>query len=121
VDGEASLTEKGYRVVPGALRNAQKTYDIVARNWTLLREDMIGWKLDDSELGLIGRQAGVVDDYNEAIDTIAAKLDTGAERMRSAGEALHEVATAYEAQDAAYYAKFGWLDKQLDGVAPPPD
>jgi hypothetical protein len=120
VDGEARLTEKGYRVVPGALRNAQKTYDIVASDWTMLREDMLGWTMDDSELGLIGKAAGVVTDYNEAITAITGKLRTGAESMRSAGEALHDVASAYEAQDAAYYAKFGWLENQLDAVAPPP-
>lgn len=121
MDGEARLTEEGFRVVPAALRNAQKTYDIVARNCAKLGEDMLGWKMADADLGLIGRQAAVIDDYNEAIDTISDKLNTGAEHMRSAGEALKEVATAYEAQDAAYYAKFGWLEKDLDGVAPPPD
>lgn len=123
MDDEASLTEKGFRVVPAAVRNAQKTYDIVARNWTQLRDDMDAhrWKMEDGELGLIGREAGIIDDYNEMIDTIADKLNTGAERLRGAGEALNAVASAYEAQDETYYAKFGWLDKQLDGVAPPPD
>ena len=121
MDEQARLSEKGYRVVPGALRNAQKTYDIVARSWTSLREDVRRWKLDEGDLGLIGREAGVVGDYNEATDTVADKLGTCADRMQSAGEVLHEVATAYEAQDAEYYARFGWLENRLDGVAPPPD
>jgi hypothetical protein len=121
VDGDARLTERGFRAVPAAVRNAQKTYDIVASSWAQLGADMLDWKMADDDLGLIGRQAKVIDDYNAAIDTIAGKLNTGAERMRSAGAAVNDVATAYEAQDAAYYAKFGWLEKDLDGVAPPPD
>lgn len=120
MDGEARLAERGFLAVPAAVRNAQKTYDIVADSWTQLGADMLGWKLEPTDLGLIGRLADVTSDYNEAIDTIAAKVGTGAERLRAAGVALNEVATAYEAQDSAYYAKFGWLEKDLDGVAPPP-
>ena len=120
MDGQGRLTEHGYRVVPAALRNAQKTYDITAASWVQLRDDVLGWTLGDNDLGLLGRVAGVVADYNSALATIGDKLQTGSESLRSASDALNQVATAYEAQDEKYYAKFGWTQRQLEGVAPPP-
>jgi hypothetical protein len=120
-DGQGRLSEQGYLVVPAALRNAQKAFAITADEWDALRKDMLGWTLGDRDLGLLGWLAGVVTDYNEAVSTITDKLQTGAQSLHSAGTALDSVAAAYEKQDEEYYAKFGWTEKQLDGVAPPPD
>lgn len=120
MDGQARLSHNGYLVVPAALRNAQKTYDVVAASWDTLREDVLSWTLEDGDLGLLGRLAGVVGDYNGAVQEIADKLQTGSQSLHSAGEALNHVAAAYEAQDEKYYAAFGWTQKQMDGVAPPP-
>jgi hypothetical protein len=121
VEGDTRLQQNGYRVIPAALRNAQKTYEITAERWTTLHGNVLSWTLADDDLGLIGRQAGVIAQYNQAVNTIADKLRDGSESLRSAGEALDQIAAAYEAQDEKYYAEFGWTDKQLDGVAPPPD
>ena len=118
-DGQARLSERGYRVVPGALRNAQKAFAITGDEWDALGKDMAGWTLADGDLGLLGRLAGVVSDYNEAVTAITDKLQTGAQSLHAAGTALDSVAAAYEKQDEKYYAKFGWTEKQMDGVAPP--
>jgi hypothetical protein len=115
------LSEKGYRVVPAALRNAQKAFAITGDEWDALGKEMAGWTLADGDLGLLGRLAGVVSDYNEAVAKITDTLQTGTQSLQAAGTALNSVATAYEQQDEKYYAKFGWTEKQMDGVAPPPD
>lgn len=120
MDGEGRIEHHGYQVVPAALRNAQRTYDAVADAWEGLHQAMQGWKLGDDDLGLLGRRAGVVGDYNGAVDTILDKLQTGMDQLRAASDALNQVATAYEAQDAEYYAKFGWTAAQMDSVAPAP-
>ncbi|MFL6142159.1 MAG: hypothetical protein ACJ72N_09895 [Labedaea sp.] len=115
------MSEQGYRVVPASLRNAQKAFAITGDEWDALRKDMAGWTLGDTDLGLLGRLAGVVSDYNGAVTTITDKLQTGAQSLHAAGTALDSVAAAYEKQDETYYAKFGWTEQQMDGVAPPPD
>lgn len=120
-DGQGRLSEKGYRVVPAALRNAQKAFAITGDKWDALGKDMAGWTLADGDLGLLGKLAGVVSDYNEAVNAITDKVQTGAQSLHAAGTALNTVAAAYEKQDEEYYAKFGWTEKQMDGVAAPPD
>jgi hypothetical protein len=120
-DGAGRLSEKGYRVVPAALRNAQKAFAITGDEWDALGKEMAEWTLADGDLGLLGRLAGVVGDYNQSVNEIIGKVQTGAQSLHAAGTALDTVATAYEKQDEKYYAKFGWTEKQMDGVAAPPD
>ena len=116
-DEQGRMQHEGYLVVPAALRDAQRTYDHTTDRWNTLRDRVLAWKFDDDSLGLLGRLAGVITDYNEAVDKIADKLTTGSTSMRAASDTLDTVAKAYEAQDEAYYAKFGWLEKQMDEVS----
>lgn len=113
--------EEGYRVVPGALRNAQQAFDAAAGQWTTFhRFNLPGWRMEPGTLGLLGRLAGVVGDYNGAVDTISNTVESGIAEFTAGSDALHESANAYEAQEEDYYAEFGYVDRDLGDVAPPP-
>lgn len=112
------MSHEGFLVVPAALRNAQASFDKTADDWHSLREGMLAsWKFEDDSLGLLGRLADVISDYNSAVDTIAEKLMTGVQSMRSASDTLNIVAAEYEAQDEEYYAKFGWIESEMNKVS----
>jgi hypothetical protein len=118
MDGQGKLEHEGFLVVPAALRDAQRTFHQTVDEWSTLREGMLAsWKFDDDSLGLLGRLADVISDYNSAVDTIAEKLMTGMQGMRTASDTLDIVAKEYEAQDEAYYAKFGWIESEMDKVS----
>jgi hypothetical protein len=109
-----------WRVVPQALRDSQVAFDDTADRWEGLYLTMPDWRLDDGDLGLLGRVAGVVKDYNQAVDTITAKTQTGLDSFRAMSQALDDVARTYEALDEKYYEAFGYLDKNRGRVPPPP-
>jgi hypothetical protein len=117
VDGQGKMEHHGYIVVPAALRNAQRTYDQVTDRWDNLRDQVRSWKFEDDSLGLLGKLADVISYYNSAVDKIAEKLTTGSQSLRAASDALDAVAKAYEAQDEEYYAKFGWIQQEMDTVS----
>ncbi|MGP4015714.1 hypothetical protein [Saccharopolyspora sp. 5N708] len=110
-----------YRVVPEALRRAQQSFEHTAERWNDFAINTLpGWKMSPGDLGLIGRMSGIVDEYNSAVDEITRRVQAGQQTLEQAAGSLHDVALDYEAQDEEYYAKFGWIKRDLDEVAPPP-
>jgi uncharacterized protein YukE len=110
----------GWRVVPQALRDTQKSFDDTANRWQSLQTSVAGWKLGDGDLGLLGRAAGIIGDYNGSVDQIHTKLGTGYQSLHDASTALNGVAAEYEKQDEAYFEAFGYKEEDLDHVPPPP-
>lgn len=110
-----------YKVVPEALRRAQQSIEATAQRWNeMATHTLPGWKLSEGDLGLIGRMAGIVEEYNSAVDQITNKVQQGQSSLEHAGTALDDVARSYEEQDEEYYVKFGWIERDLDDVARPP-
>lgn len=109
-----------WRVVPQALRSSQRAFEDTADQWYGLHRALPEWKLGDGDLGLLGRVAGVVEDYNQAVDDITTKAKTGVDSFRAMSQALDDVARTYEAQDEKYYEAFGYLDENRGKVPPPP-
>jgi hypothetical protein len=116
---EAKLEQ--YRVVPEALRGAQQSFEHTAARWNEFAiKTLPGWKMGGGDLGLIGRMSGIVDEYNAVVDEITRRVQDGQRKLEHTAGSLHDVAKDYEAQDEEYYAKFGWIERDLDEVAPPP-
>ncbi|GAA0651340.1 hypothetical protein GCM10010174_88860 [Kutzneria viridogrisea] len=111
---------EGYQVVPQALRNAQRSFeDANDRFAGLTLNEMPTWHLGDGDLGLLGRNAGVVVDYNQALETVREKSRSAAQNFSAVSDALNTAAKVYEAQDEEYYKQFGWLAQSLDGPYQP--
>lgn len=115
------MSDNGYLVVPESLRKTQQSLSDTAGRWTqLANQTMPAWRLQDSDLGLLGRMAHVVESYNNVLDDIMNKVRKGGQSLQAAGDALNVVAANYERQDEEYYAKFGWIERDFNQVAPPP-
>lgn len=111
----------GYRVVPESLRKTQQSLSDTADRWTqLANQTLPSWQLQDGDLGLLGRMANIVQTYNSVVTDITNKVRQGDQSLRAASDALNAVATNYERQDEEYYAKFGWIQRDFNDVAPPP-
>ncbi|MFL6120067.1 hypothetical protein [Actinophytocola sp.] len=111
----------GYKVVPQALRGAQQPFDEAAHTWADLNKDLDGWRLAEGDMGLIGRQTGIIDLYNGAVAEVQRELSAGATIFQDASTNLDLVAKKYEAQEQAYYEQFGYTEANLYGVSQPHD
>lgn len=112
---------EGYEVVPGALRHAQQSFqDASDRFAGLVIKEMPDWQLGDADLGLLGQNAGVVRDYNEALNVVRDKVRASAEGFNGISESLDTAAKIYEAQDEKYYEQFGWIAQDTNGPYQPP-
>lgn len=110
-----------FKVVPEALRRAQMAFDYAQQEWGILAESMRSeWLMGAGDLGLIGRVSGIVDVYNAVVAEMSSQVETGQVKLARTSDALREVASDYEAVDEEYYEKFGWIERDLDEVAPPP-
>lgn len=90
-------------------------YNDVGDGWDRLRQQVTSWKLADLDLGVLGKQSGVVHAYNTAVDTVAGKLAQGKISFDGAEDSVGQVAKEYLARDEEYYAKFGWTKNELGG------
>ncbi|QUQ65290.1 type VII secretion target [Kutzneria sp. CA-103260] len=112
---------EGYEVVPEALRHAQQSFQDANDQFAgLVIKEMPGWQLGDADLGLLGQTAGVVRDYNEALEVVRNKVRASAEGFNAISEALNTAAKIYEAQDEKYYEQFGWLAQDTNAPYQPP-
>lgn len=109
----------GWRVVPQALRKNQFAFDNAAHRWGTLSRSLLDLRLSELDLGILGKVAGIIEDYNEALETIDGKVKPGQQRLTDDGNALRSVADLYENQDRSYYESFGYLAEQLGRVSPP--
>lgn len=100
--------------MPEALRTAQKSIKDTAAEWQETTKNIDDRRLNDDDLGLLGKAADVVGNYNKVLDHLRKYTTEGAKRLQSMSKSLDEVATTYENQDAAYYRKFGWIKDGLD-------
>jgi hypothetical protein len=109
------MSGKGFEVIPQALRDTQTAFDDAASRWdNLSQKDLPTWRMHDGDLGLLGRLAGVVQDYNGAIDQVIGKAKAGSDGFRQASVNLDKAAKAYEAQDEEYYKQFGWASATIN-------
>lgn len=107
-----------YTVVPKAVRDGSIAFDDAADKWDgFVKSTKSGpggpdhqstWRLNMSDLGVLGRMSGVIDEYNKAVATIAGKAQESATALREASETLNVVATEYEKQDYTAYERFGY-------------
>ncbi len=118
------MTGKGFEVVPQALRRTQTAFvDSARRHLELCGQDLPGFKMNEQDLGLLGHLAGIVPEYNAAVDQILYKAAASCDSLDAAAHSLDTAAKAYEAQDEEYYKKFGWLAGKINegGVYQPDD
>lgn len=87
----------GFDVATQALHTAATDYEHAADQWDQLAKDMSGWSLGENDLGVIGKQANVINDYNGAVQTIYGKVQQSATNMRTAANDLSDTAGAYTA------------------------
>jgi hypothetical protein len=107
-----------YTVVPKAVRDGSTAFGTAANKWSgFYRSTKNGpggadhqsvWRLGMSDLGVLGRMSGVIDEYNSAVNTIATKANDSATALNQARDALNVVATEYEKQDYSAYERFGY-------------
>ncbi|UKD51095.1 hypothetical protein L3Q65_24515 [Amycolatopsis sp. FU40] len=104
------MTGKGFEVVPQALRGAQSAFvDAAERHLQLAGQDLPDFRMNEQDLGILGHLAGIVPEYNAAVDQIMRKVAASSDSLAAAAHSLDTAAKAYEAQDEEYYKKFGWL------------
>ena len=103
----------GYEVVPEALRDAEKAWDTAMINWEffhlVVRDDLV---MGAGDMGLLGREQNFPAAYNAACTEIVDKLKAGARTLEASRDELDAVAREYEAKDAEYYEKFGYLSSE---------
>lgn len=98
-----------YRVAPQALRmNVKFLYD-AADAWEAAHKALNGKEFTTGDLGRLGQIDEVTRRHNDALVDVLTALRYGVEALQQAGDSLNGVATAYEAKDAEYYEKFGFL------------
>ncbi|WP_328604956.1 type VII secretion target [Amycolatopsis sp. NBC_00345] len=109
------MTDKGFEVVPGALRKTQASFvDAAERHIQLINQDLPNFRMSQLDLGLIGKLTGIIPEYNAALDQISQKVTASCSSLTSAAYNLDSAAKAYEAQDEEYYKKFGWLAEKVN-------
>ncbi|OLF04534.1 hypothetical protein BLA60_40295 [Actinophytocola xinjiangensis] len=91
-----------------------RTIGDVANVWSDLRISMKQWSMDSFTLGALGEAEGYPGDYNEVLTEIVTKVGAVMESFVSADLVLREVAATYEAQEAEYYEKFGYVEEELE-------
>ncbi|NBH05481.1 hypothetical protein [Amycolatopsis sp. SID8362] len=91
----------GFGVAADQLENAAVTFEDVAADWARLRADMAGWALADDALGFLGRQAGVVGEYNAALSVVQGKTASSAASLRQAADELLASARKYTATETS--------------------
>jgi hypothetical protein len=89
----------GYDVQTQALVQTAATFQQAASGWAELAAMLGGWTMGPLDLGLIGAQAGVIDDYNNALQAIIGKTRKGGESMQKAADELTGSANAYAHQE----------------------
>ncbi|MDT7726509.1 MAG: hypothetical protein QOI21_3085 [Actinomycetota bacterium] len=100
----------GYGVVPDALRDNKKAWDLAYDNWHEFLNGLNGdVVMGEGDMGLIGRLAGFPRDYNAARQTVMETVMSGEVQMQDIAHTLDEVAKTYEEKDGEYYEKFGYL------------
>ncbi|WP_410598046.1 hypothetical protein [Amycolatopsis sp. lyj-23] len=102
----------GFEVYPQALRAA--TDDVFAARDKVTKfgqEDLGRVSLNDSDVGMLGTQAGVVDMFNAAIAHIRDKTGRGAMQLGQFAEALDKAADYYDTQDEADFKRLRDLEK----------
>lgn len=98
-----------YRVVPQALRrNVKFLYD-AADAWETAYKALNGKDLASDDLGKLGQIEDVTKSHNTALGDVLKALKDGTEVLHKAGDTLNGVAKVYEAKDAEYYEKFGYM------------
>ena len=91
----------GFEVTANQLENAAVAFEDAAADWGRLRIDMSGWALADDALGFLGRQAGVVQEYNAALSVVEGKTANGMAGLRQAADELRHSARKYTAAESS--------------------
>jgi hypothetical protein len=89
----------GYDVSTERLRNAAKTYRAEAESWSLMLNLIKSWQLDTYDLGVLGQQAGVIGEYNQALINILGNLGKNQNALLDAAEDLVASANVYDVQE----------------------
>ncbi|MGW0518876.1 hypothetical protein [Crossiella sp. NPDC003009] len=97
-----------YKVVPAALRANVKFLLDAADSWDNAYKKLHGKVLASDDLGLLGNQARVPENYNLALVDVLKTLKEGFIALDEAGKGLGQVANEYESKDAKFYRKFGY-------------
>jgi uncharacterized protein YukE len=91
----------GFSVDVQALGKVAKAYQDTSDQWARLLKDLEGWKLGDGDLGVIGRRANVIGDYNTAVQTIIDKVRTSVTNLAAASKGLDAAADHYQSIEDA--------------------
>ncbi|GAB3150841.1 hypothetical protein GCM10027258_49520 [Amycolatopsis stemonae] len=91
----------GFEVTANQLENAAVAFEDAAADWGRLHIDMSGWALADDALGFLGRQAGVVQEYNAALSVVQGKTANGVAGLRQAADELLHSARKYTAAESS--------------------
>lgn len=91
----------GFEVAADQLEDAAIAFEDVAADWSRLSTELSGWALADDALGFLGRQAGVVGEYNAALAVIQGKTANGAANLQQAAGELLTSARNYTATETS--------------------
>jgi uncharacterized protein YukE len=81
------------------LRATSNDFNKEARTWLELAGQLQSWRLDALDLGVIGKTAGIIDIYNDALSSIQDRFGKNLDALEASADALDSTADTYEGQD----------------------
>ncbi|MEV6912530.1 hypothetical protein [Amycolatopsis sp. NPDC051071] len=106
----AEIEGADYYVVPDALRKNTDAWVAAGDSWyEFLKLGGDYAAMATLDMGLLGMKTGFARDYNTARETILKTTRLGFEQIQEVRANLDKVAKEYEARDAEYYERFGYM------------